>query len=51
MALPDPENLAYRGINTGDAGCIAYRGFICSVKEIWNKAIRVTLTIVRSIRA
>ena len=51
MALPNSENLAYRGITTGNAQCIAYRGFICSIIVIstWNDAIRFSVNIVRKL--
>lgn len=48
MALPDPENLAYRGITSGNAGCIAYRGFICdAITQVWQEIITFTLYIKR----
>ena len=52
MALPSSENLAYRGINTGNAKCIAYRGFICEeiIVDLWNDAIRFSVNIVRRFR-
>ena len=46
MALPDAENLAYRGITSGNAQCIAYRGFICGIIIIsWRDIKELTLTI------
>jgi len=36
MALPKPENLAYRGITSGKAQCMAWRGFFCGLDIIPN---------------
>ena len=48
MALPTGENLAYRGITSGNAQCIAYRGFICGViVQTWQKVVHFTLYITR----
>lgn len=52
MAMPSSENLAYRGINTGNAGCMAYRGFVCGVviqQKLWNDAIRFSTYIKRKL--
>lgn len=50
MALPDAENLAYRGITSGDAQCIAYRGYVCGyVVQKWRDTIEFTMVIARQI--
>jgi len=52
MALPNPENLAYRGRTSGNAGCMAYVGFICGsiITDGWKDAIRFTVFIKRKLR-
>lgn len=53
MALPDSENLAYRGITSDNAKCMAYRGFICGVDILvsgWRDAILFTVLIKRKLR-
>lgn len=50
MALPSSKNLAYRGINTGESGCIAYRGFVCGfVAKMWKDTLRLTVLIRRKL--
>lgn len=50
MALPDAEQLAYRGIISGNAQCMAYRGFICSIiVSGWKDAIRFTVFLKRKL--
>lgn len=50
MALPSSENLAYRGITSGNSGCIAYRGFICGIiQTVWKDAIRFSVLIKRKL--
>ncbi len=47
MALPSAKNLAYRGILSGNAKCIAWRGFFCDASPTWNDAIRFSVFIKR----
>lgn len=52
MAFPNPENLAYRGINTGNVKCIAYRGFIYDIIdeiEGWKDVITFSVNIIRKL--
>lgn len=52
MALPDPEQLAYRGITSGNARCMAYRGYICDLiiaGSGWRDAIRLTVFLKRKL--
>ncbi len=48
MALPSAKNLAYRGILSGNAKCIAWRGFFCDASSTWNEIKKFTLTIKRN---
>lgn len=51
MALPDPEQLAYRGITSGNAQCMAYRGYICGIiVSGWRDAIRFTVFLKRTLQ-
>lgn len=51
MALPNPENLAYRGITSGNAQCIAYRGFICGVVvQAWQEVVSFIVYVRRIVR-
>ena len=51
MALPDAQNLAYRGITSGSAQCTAWRGFFCvSVPAVlWREIASFKLYISRMI--
>ena len=50
MALPNPENLVYRGILSSNAQCIAYRGFICDIViQLWKDTIRFSISINRKL--
>ena len=50
MALPDSEHLAYRGNTSGNAQCMAYRGFICGIIiSIWKDTIRLSVLIKRKL--
>lgn len=46
----DSENLAYRGITSGESQCAAYRGYICGLLvKVWRDVLRLKVTIQRSI--
>jgi len=49
MAWPSAEQIAYRGINTGNAEVMAYRGWKIFSTRLLN-AIRVIVQISRSLR-
>lgn len=51
MALPDAENLAYRGITSDNAQCIAYRGFICgAIIKYFINSLRAIVLVTRVFR-
>ena len=52
MALPNAQNIAYRGITSGNAQCIAYRGFICGdiIVESWREIKRFSLYFSQTIK-
>jgi len=48
--MPSPEQLAYRGLTSGSAQCMAYRGFICGViVRSWHDTMKFTVQIVRKL--
>lgn len=49
MALPPAKDLAYRGINTGNAESMAYRGWVITIKVISAKVLRFTVSITTAI--
>lgn len=51
MALPNAENLAYRGQTSGNARCMAWRGFFCEpVIQSWKEIVRFSLYLTRTFK-
>ena len=51
MSLPDPEDIVYRGINTGDSKSMAYRGFLFFIRGPLLKVVSFTVTVTKAIHA
>lgn len=51
MASPSAKQLAYRGIVSGNAQCMAYRGMVCNlVLSLWQNSIRFTVYVSKKLR-
>lgn len=51
MALPPAEDLVYRGINTGSAESMAYRGWVITIPLVVLKVLNYTVSVTKSVFA